>query len=61
VLNDFRENVANAYVERIIGNAIGLTAALEELKTKISAMREKEMAVLAQKFSRAEEKFRFLK
>jgi hypothetical protein len=38
-----------------------ILAALDELKAQISVMGEKELAVMAQKFSRAEERFRLLK
>ena len=71
-LRDYRENVINGYIERLVGNAIGLTAAegrdiseltmvLEELQDHIDAIAEEDISVLVKKFDKAEERFKFLK
>lgn len=72
ILDDFKENIQQGYKERLIGNAIGLTAAegrdisevttvLEELQELISSIAKENPEALIKKYEKAEDRFRFLK
>lgn len=71
ILKDYRENVIEGYIERLIGNTIGLTAAkgydiseipivIEELQSQIEYIAEKDIGFLVTKHQKASERFRFL-
>lgn len=71
IIREYKDNIIHAYRQRLIGNAIGLTAvqgrdiediliAIEELKSYISSIRGEEEAILIRKYLKKKEEFEFL-
>lgn len=71
VIRDYRENIVNGYSERLIGNLIGMTAAMgrdvseltivaEEFEALIETIVKKDQQAVIEKYNRAQERFEFI-